>query len=226
MCINKKVTVTTGGRAAAQEPPCRGCKMKCGSREAPSAQTACQGNRDGSGRSSGPSPALAQGEVRLRAARKDDVPALVGMLKSFAEFEGVPAMLEVTPDRLMTGLFPLGAEPPLAVATIAEVVCDNSGPKIGGFTVHAFTFSTFLGRPTLHVEDLYVEPWARGFGLGKMLFKNLCTAATMRNCGRIDWYVLAWNNRARAFYEGLGGRPRTDTVAYRLSADRYEMVAG
>ena len=132
----------------------------------------------------------------LRAAEPRDVPAIVGLVRELAEFEKLTHLVEVTPQRLHTHLF---GDRPVAEAVVAEV----SG-QVVGFALFFTNFSTFLGRPGLYLEDLYVQPAQRGAGIGQALLRHLAALANQRGCGRFEWSVLDWNVDAIRFYEKMG----------------------
>lgn len=132
----------------------------------------------------------------LRAAEPRDVPAIVGLVRELAEFEKLTHLVEVTPQRLHTHLF---GDRPVAEAVVAEV----SG-QVVGFALFFTNFSTFLGRPGLYLEDLYVQPAQRGAGIGQALLRHLAALANQRGCGRFEWSVLDWNVDAIRFYERMG----------------------
>lgn len=137
---------------------------------------------------------------RLRPAGPADAPALVGLIRELAVFERLEHLVEVTPDQLAQHL---GGPRPVAEAIVAEVDAEV-GAKVVGFALFFTNFSTFLGRPGLYLEDLYVQPAHRGTGLGKALLQYLGALAVDRGCGRFEWSVLDWNVDAIRFYERMG----------------------
>ena len=147
----------------------------------------------------------------LRAAAPHDVPAIVGLIGELAAFEQLTHLLEVTPEKLMPHLF--GARP-VAECCVAEVA-----GEVVAFALFFANFSTFLARPGLYLEDLYVQPAHRGSGIGKALLSHLGRLAAERGCGRFEWSVLDWNADAIAFYEGLGATVMPDWRICRISGD-------
>jgi len=133
---------------------------------------------------------------RLRAATPQDLPAVASLIRELAEFEHLSHLVVTTPDSLHPHLF--GAKP-VAEAVVAEV----EGTVVA-FALFFTNFSTFLGRPGLYLEDLYVQPAHRGTGLGKALLQHLGALAVERGCGRFEWSVLDWNENAIRFYEKMG----------------------
>jgi GNAT superfamily N-acetyltransferase len=149
----------------------------------------------------------------LRPATPDDVPAIVGLIRELAVFEDLEHLMVTTPESLMPHLF--GARP-VAEVVVAEVV-EADGPRLVGFALYFTNFSTFLGRPGLYLEDLYVQPAFRGGGLGKRLLQHLGALAVARGCGRFEWSVLDWNENAIKFYERMGATVMPDWRICRLT---------
>ena len=148
----------------------------------------------------------------LRGAEPRDLDAIVGLIGELAAFEQLTHLLEVTPDKLAPHLF---GERPVAECVVGEV-----GGEIVAFALFFTNFSTFLARPGLYLEDLYVRPAHRGSGLGKALLQHLGRLAAERGCGRFEWSVLDWNANAIAFYEGLGATVMPDWRICRISGER------
>jgi GNAT superfamily N-acetyltransferase len=132
----------------------------------------------------------------LRAAEPRDVPAIVGLIRELAEFEKLTHLVEVTPQSLHPQLF---GERPAAEAVVAE----HEG-KVIAFALFFTNFSTFLGKPGLYLEDLYVQPAYRSSGVGRALLTHLAGLANARGYGRFEWSVLDWNVDAIRFYERMG----------------------
>ena len=133
---------------------------------------------------------------RLRAARPDDLAAIVSLIRELAAFEHLEHLVVTTPETLKPHLF---GERPVAEAVVGEV-----DGVVVAFALFFTNFSTFLGQPGLYLEDLYVQPAHRGSGLGKALLKHLGALALARGCGRFEWSVLDWNENAIGFYEKMG----------------------
>lgn len=138
----------------------------------------------------------------LRRALADDLPAIVGLIRELADFEKLSHLVEVTPQSLHPHLF---GPRPAAEAVVAEV--DRT---VVGFALFFTNFSTFLGRPGLYLEDLYVQPAHRGRGIGRALLRHLAALAVQRGCGRFEWSVLDWNSNAIAFYQSMGATVMPD----------------
>ena len=135
-------------------------------------------------------------DFTLRPAQPGDVAAIVGLITELAEFEHLAHLLRLTPDTLAPHLF---GERPVAEAVVAEVA-----DRVVAFALFFTNFSTFLAQPGLYLEDLYVQPAARGAGIGKALLSHLGALAVARGYGRFDWSVLDWNENAIRFYQKMG----------------------
>ena len=148
----------------------------------------------------------------LRAAEPRDLAAIVALIAELAEFEQLAHLLEVTPEKLAPHLF---GERPVAECVVGEV-----GGEVVAFALFFTNFSTFLARPGLYLEDLYVRPAQRGSGLGRALLEHLGRLAAARGCGRFEWSVLDWNANAIGFYESLGATVLPDWRICRISGER------
>lgn len=132
----------------------------------------------------------------LRPATPADVPAIVGLIRELAEFEKLTHLCVVTAELLAPQLF--GPRP------AAEAVVAEADGRVVAFALFFTNFSTFLAKPGLYLEDLYVQPAHRGSGIGRALLSRLGALAVERGCGRFEWSVLDWNANAIRFYEGMG----------------------
>jgi GNAT superfamily N-acetyltransferase len=135
----------------------------------------------------------------LRAAEPRDVASLIALITGLAEYEKLEHLLEVTPERLSEHLF---GEQPVVEAIVAESADEPA--RALGFALFFKNYSTFLGKPGLYLEDLFVIPEARGFGVGRALIQAVARIAVQRDYGRFEWSVLDWNAPAIRFYEGVG----------------------
>ncbi len=144
----------------------------------------------------------------LRAAELRDVDAIVGLIRELAEFEQLTHLLQVTPQTLRPHLF---GDKPVAEALVAE-----ADARVVGFALFFTNFSTFLSRPGLYLEDLYVQPAQRGSGIGQALLARLGTIALQRGYGRFEWSVLAWNEPSLEFYASLGATQMRDWMVHRV----------
>ena len=147
----------------------------------------------------------------LRPAEPRDVPALVGLITELAEFEHLEHLLRATPEALHPHLF--GAKP-VAEAVVAEVA-----GQVVGFALFFTNFSTFLAKPGLYLEDLYVQPAHRGRGFGGALLRHLAALALARDYGRFEWSVLDWNSHAIGFYESMGASVIPEWRICRVTGD-------
>ena len=147
----------------------------------------------------------------LRPAEPRDVPAIVGLITELAEFEKLTHLLRVTPETLHPHLF---GERPVVEAIVGEV-----GGEVVAFALFFTNFSTFLSKPGLYLEDLYVRPAHRGSGLGKALLTRLGQIAVERGYGRFEWSVLDWNENAIRFYEKMGAPVMPDWRICRVTGE-------
>jgi GNAT superfamily N-acetyltransferase len=149
--------------------------------------------------------------AKLRPATLADLPVIVDLIRELAEFERLGHLVEVTPESLRAHLF--GARP------AAEAVVGEVGARVVAFALYFTNFSTFLGRPGLYLEDLYVQPAHRGKGLGRALLQHLGALAVERGCGRFEWSVLDWNEHAIGFYEKMGAALLPEWRICRVTGD-------
>jgi len=155
--------------------------------------------------------------ARIVEAGVDDVADILGFIRDLAKFEKLEHEVAATEQSLRETLF--------GPRKYAEIVFVEDGGERVGFAIFFHNYSTFLGRPGLYLEDLYVRPEKRGQGYGKLLFRHLAGLAVARGCGRLEWWVLDWNRGAIDFYHSLGAEPMSDWTVYRLSGDALERLA-
>jgi GNAT superfamily N-acetyltransferase len=153
----------------------------------------------------------------LRPAARTDLPAIVGLIRELAQYERLEHLVVATAESIEPHLF--GPKP------AAEVVLAEVQGEPAGFALFFTNFSTFLGRPGLYLEDLYVKPAHRGAGLGKALLEHLGALAVERGCGRFEWSVLDWNESAIAFYERMGATVMPDWRICRITGERLQAFA-
>jgi GNAT superfamily N-acetyltransferase len=144
----------------------------------------------------------------IRSATLDDVSTLHALVCELAEFEKLRHAVTATESDLRHALV---GEHPCAEAILAHL----AGEPVG-FALYFQNYSTFVGKPGLYLEDLYVRPSARGSGVGRALFIEVARRAAQRRCGRMEWAALDWNERAIRFYQGLGARQMADWRLFRL----------
>src|SRR5437868_192253 len=154
----------------------------------------------------------------IRDATASDVPIILQLIRDLATYERAPDDVVATEAGLTEVLF---SKHPAAYVLLAF----ESGEPVG-FAVYFFNFSTWLGRPGLYLEDLFVKPSVRGQGYGRALLVRLAKIARDRGCGRMEWAVLDWNEPAIAFYKNLGAMPMYDWTVFRLKRDGIERLAG
>jgi len=172
-----------------------------------------------------PASPHAAAAATLRAAAPADLEAIVGLIRELAAYEKLEHLVVVTPESLHPQLF---GPRPAAEAVVAEVRSTGTGsepPRIAGFALFFTNFSTFLGRPGLYLEDLYVQPAYRNLGLGKLLLQHLGALAVERGCGRFEWSVLDWNESAIRFYERMGAQVMPDWRICRVTGDALKKFA-
>jgi GNAT superfamily N-acetyltransferase len=155
--------------------------------------------------------------LRIERATPRDVPLILRLIKALAEYERMTDDVVATEDGLRETLF--GARPS------AEVVLAYAGNEPAGFALFFQNYSTFLGKPGLYLEDLFIVPEYRGHGYGKALLMHLATLAVERGCGRFEWSVLDWNEPAIGFYKKLGAQPMHDWTIFRVTGDALQNLA-
>ncbi|HEY7159557.1 MAG TPA: GNAT family N-acetyltransferase [Gemmataceae bacterium] len=153
----------------------------------------------------------------IRPATAADTPTIASLIRGLAEYERLTHTFVLDEERLRTHLF--GPRP------YAEVLLAEEGDTVAGFALFFHNYSTFLGRPGIYLEDLFVRPEHRGRGHGKALLAAVARLAVERDCGRLEWAVLDWNEPALRFYRALGAVPLDDWTLYRLSGDALQIVA-
>jgi len=153
----------------------------------------------------------------IRRATSADVPLIRTMIEGLAEYERLRQECVATDTLLRTALF--GERP------YAEVVIAEWEGEAAGFALFFHNFSTFLARPGIYLEDLYVQPLHRSHGIGKALLQHLAQLAVARDCGRLEWSVLDWNVDAIGFYEKLGARAQDEWTVYRVTGDALTHLA-
>jgi GNAT superfamily N-acetyltransferase len=153
----------------------------------------------------------------IRLATPTDIPAIVHLIRALAEYEKLSHQVVVDEARLREHLF--GPKP------YAEVLLAEDGGQVVGYALFFHTYSTFLGRPSLYLEDLFVLPEQRGQGHGKALLARLARLAVERDCGRFEWMVLDWNTPAIEFYESLGAALAPEWKLCRMTGEALRRFA-
>jgi GNAT superfamily N-acetyltransferase len=149
----------------------------------------------------------------IRFATESDVPVIGRLIRGLAEYEKLPHEVAWTEDQLRQTLF---GERRYAEVLLAE---DDPSHEILGFALFFHNYSTFLGKPGLYLEDLFVWPQHRGKGHGKALLRRLAELAVERGCGRLEWWVLDWNQPAIDFYRSVGAVAMDEWTVYRMTGD-------
>jgi GNAT superfamily N-acetyltransferase len=157
----------------------------------------------------------------LRAAEPHDVQAIVGLIHELADFEKLSHLCQASAESLAPHLF--GHQP--GDRPVVECIVGEANDEVVAFALFFTNFSTFLAKPGLYLEDLYVQPAHRGTGLGKALLEHLARLAAARGCGRFEWSVLDWNERAIRFYEGMGATVLPDWRICRITGERLAAFA-
>ena len=155
--------------------------------------------------------------LNIRPATKEDIPLVHWFIRALASYERLEDEVVVSTEMLEKNLF---IENPFAQTLIAE--WDNSP---AGFALYYYNFSTFLGKPGIYLEDLFVKPDYRGLGIGKSLLRELARLAAEQDCGRLDWAVLDWNEPAINFYKKLGAEAQHEWTGFRLSGQSLHQFA-
>jgi GNAT superfamily N-acetyltransferase len=156
-------------------------------------------------------------EFAIRRATVADVGTILNLIRDLATYERAPDQVTATEQQLLDVLF--GKKP------AAEVLLAFQAEESVGFAVYFYNFSTWLGRPGLYLEDLFVRPEHRGKGYGHALLVELARIARDRGCGRMEWAVLDWNESAIEFYRKLGAKPMDEWTVFRLKADGIAKLA-
>lgn len=149
--------------------------------------------------------------ITIRQAHPEDAAAIYAMIYELAVYEKAPEEVVTTPDEIRETLFGAGSNTEALIGEIAG--------NIVGYAVFFTSYSTWLGRNGIYMEDLYVSPAYRGQGAGRALLKHIAQCAVQRRCGRLEWSVLDWNQPAIDFYQSIGALPQSEWVRYRLDGD-------
>jgi GNAT superfamily N-acetyltransferase len=156
-------------------------------------------------------------KITLRTAVEADAGVILRFIRALAEYEKLSHMVVATEQSLREQLF--GARP------AAETLIASLDGEDAGFALFFSSFSTFLGKPGIYLEDLFVLPAARSKGVGRVLLTEVARIATARNCGRLEWAVLDWNSPTIGFYKKLGAVPMDEWTTYRVTGDVLRRLA-
>ena len=157
------------------------------------------------------------GKIQIAEATAQDVPVILDFIRQLAEYERLADKVTATEDQLRLTLF--GPRP------AAEILLAAVDGETVGYALFFTTYSTFLAKPGLYLEDLFVKSQARGKGIGTALLARLAQVAVERNCGRVEWTVLNWNEPSIGFYNSLGAVPMSDWTLFRLTGESLSNLA-
>ena len=155
--------------------------------------------------------------TKITPAIVGDVPLILALIRGLAEYEKLGHEVCATEEQLRETLF--------GERSVAEVVIALLDDRPAGFAVFFPNYSTFLGRPGLYLEDLFIRPEARGLGLGRSVLEYLARVAVDRGWGRLEWRVLDWNEPSIAFYKKLGAEPLDDWTVFRVTGEALQNLA-
>ena len=155
-------------------------------------------------------------DFRIREATREDISLVFQFIKELAEYEKMTDDVVATEEILMESLFD---------KEVAEVVFGEYKGEPVGFALYFHNFSTFIGRPGLYLEDIFIRPEARGKGFGKIMMSYVAKVAKDRNCGRMEWACLDWNTPSIEFYKKIGAIPMEEWTVYRATEDVFSEMA-
>jgi GNAT superfamily N-acetyltransferase len=156
-------------------------------------------------------------DFEIKSAQKEDIPLILWFIKELAIYERLAHEVVATEEILSETLF--GERP------AAEVIFGYHQGEPVSFALFFHNFSTFLGRPGLYLEDLYVKPEFRGRGFGRRMLSHLAQLARQRRCGRLEWWVLDWNESAIKFYRSIGAVPMDEWTVFRVTGEALDRLA-
>lgn len=152
----------------------------------------------------------------IRKATENDIPTILHLITQLAIYEKLEHEVVATEETLKQTIF---------VQNYAEVIIGEEGGQPVGFALFFHNYSTFLSKPGIYLEDLFVEVAHRGKGYGKKLLAELARIAKERNCGRLEWSVLNWNTPSIEFYKSLGAKPMDEWTVYRMTEQEINDLA-
>ena len=153
----------------------------------------------------------------IRNTTATDIPLILSFIKELAEYEKLSNEVVATEELLTESLF--------GEHSFAEVVIGYYKNEPVAFALFFHNFSTFLGKPGIYLEDLFVKPEMRGKGIGKVLISYLANLAKKRGCGRLEWWVLDWNKTAIQFYHSIGAKPMDEWTVQRVDGEALDQLA-
>lgn len=155
-------------------------------------------------------------KFQIRFAKEDDTKLILEFIKELADYEKLLDEVVATEEVLYESLF---------TRKKAEVIIGEYDGSPVGFALFFHNFSTFLGKPGMYLEDLYIKPEMRGKGLGKIMLSFLGKLAVERNCGRLEWWCIDWNEPSIKFYKGIGAKPMDEWTVYRVGNEALSSLA-
>lgn len=155
--------------------------------------------------------------LTIRPAVRTDAAQILAFITELAEYERARHEVVATLADIEHSLFDEGS-------TVRSLMCERDGRAVG-FAVYFYSYSTWLGRNGIYLEDLYVTPEQRGDGAGRQLLRHIAREAVANNCGRLEWSVLDWNEPAIGFYQNLGAEAQDEWVRYRLDGEKLAAFA-
>ncbi|MGC9742397.1 GNAT family N-acetyltransferase [Pseudomonas sp. P1B16] len=150
--------------------------------------------------------------LTIRPAVRTDAAQILAFITELADYERARHEVVASVDDIQRSLFDEGS-------TVHSLICERDGLAIG-FAVYFYSYSTWLGRNGIYLEDLYVTPEQRGDGAGRKLLRYIASEAVQNNCGRLEWSVLDWNAPAIGFYQSLGAEAQSEWLRYRLDGEK------
>lgn len=155
--------------------------------------------------------------LTIRPARRADAAQILDFITELADYERARHEVVATLADIEHSLFDEGS-------TVHSLMCERDGTAIG-FAVYFYSYSTWLGRNGIYLEDLYITPEQRGGGAGRQVLRHIAREAVAKGCGRLEWSVLDWNEPAIGFYQSLGAQAQDEWVRYRLDGERLRAFA-
>ena len=155
--------------------------------------------------------------LTIRPAVRTDAAQILAFITELADYERARHEVVASVDDIQRSLFDEGS-------TVHSLICERDGLAIG-FAVYFYSYSTWLGRNGIYLEDLYVTPEQRGDGAGRKLLRHIASEAVQNNCGRLEWSVLDWNEPAIQFYKSIGAQPQDEWVRYRMEGETLRTFA-
>ena len=156
-------------------------------------------------------------DIAIRMATEDDIPLILVLIRGLADYEKLSHECVATEEALRSTLF--------GEKIFAEVLIAHYKNEPAGFALFFHNYSTFLAKPGIYLEDLFVFPHLRGHAIGKTLLVHLAMIAVERNCGRVEWSVLDWNEQSIQFYTKLGAVPMDEWTMFRVTGDALKKLA-